>query len=232
MADWECNEGSGRFLNNLASPADSGLLQNHAALRGGALDLDGTDDYVNCGTRLLASLAGAFTVGVKVRWTSGTQVPAVGFNASDTSPSLAPVWTPGRSLAYLGGSNYRYFSHAPVDVDDGAWHDLHFVVTGPAQADIASSSLYADGRAQTVSTTVQTDVRGTITVCYIGRVRTLYWAGGLDRVRVWSRALLPSEVAWLAAEPYAMIADPSPRRYFIFKSEEAASTSWIGGGFW
>jgi hypothetical protein len=150
----------------------------------------------------------------------------------NTYVTLAPVYSAGTSLIYLGELNYQYFNHAPVDVDDGSWHDLCFIITGGAQGDIANSALYADGRAQTRGTTNQTGTRDALSYCYLGRRATFYWKGGLDRIRVWNRALHPSEVAWLAAEPYSMIADPSPRRHFIFKSEEAASTSWIGGGFW
>jgi hypothetical protein len=42
------------------------------------------------------------------------------------------------------------------------------------------------------------------------------WNGTIEYVYVWNRALTPNEVAWLAAEPYCMIAPPVPDHVWWF----------------
>jgi hypothetical protein len=113
------------------------------------------------------------------------------------------------AILYLGESNYRY---AKVNLRDGKWHHIAFVVSGPNQSDILSSKIWADGVIPPIgnnpATSTPSAPSGNV---WIGANAFI---GAMDQVIIHARALSPGEILRLYQDPYCGIADDSAGRYY------------------
>lgn len=98
-----------------------------------------------------------------------------------------------------------------TDLRDGRWHHLGVVYLGGSDSDVASHvKLYVDGRLETLSGRrsqyIRTDTESRQSVAVtLGRwlgiwpgMAPFYFRGAIDEVRIFEKALLPSQVASLA----------------------------------
>lgn len=218
---WLFNEGSGVRANDLAQ-VNNGVLTGGCTRDGQSLLFNGSSGYVDAGAGKSLAVTGDQTLVARIQnsianWGRIINRMAIG---SPYPGYQFILWTDGR-LAYgcEGG-----WVQSTSSWNDGRWHDVVVSQKGGV------ASFYGDGRSDGVAAAgIPTD--GGVNL-YIGRWSSGYFTGRIQYSLIYNRALTPSEVAQLAAEPYCMIADPSPRRYFIFKSEEEAAGAWIGAGFW
>ena len=115
----------------------------------------------------------------------------------------------GIAFYVFDGSGYVVSPVArPEDVWDGAWHHVTGTFDGSAVR------LYLDGRpvGASVATALQIDYGTTSARTYFGRYAgdcDLGFAGDIDRVRLWSRALDPEAVV-AAAAGNGLTAGPAP----------------------
>jgi len=232
---WLCNEGGGRLLNDLCgmSPA-LGLPAWGGGPGGTALKLAGVNNTApECANRPSLNITGPLTIAARVMPDSFVT------SAYILARNLA---APTTSMQYGLYASAGTGDVTPV-IENAVWSPSKNLTRGKLVSVVFSYdgvslwSLYFDGKVVATQVSAKTITSQNYPLLIGGRSNAgtgnVYsWNGLIDYAAVFASALLPSEVAWLAAEPYSMIADPSPRRYFIFKSEEAASTSWIGGGFW
>jgi hypothetical protein len=107
----------------------------------------------------------------------------------------------GINVGNSGGGFVPLRYVAPSAASLLGWHHLAVVYTGSGATTASNYTLYLDGVAQTLSTTAcaggkaqQTTLGG-----YAGDGQSDDWQGGLDEVRVYSRALTSTEVGMLAA---------------------------------
>ncbi|MDD4924653.1 MAG: LamG domain-containing protein [Dehalococcoidales bacterium] len=162
---------------------------------GGAIQLDGVDDYVHTDENL--SELKAFTVEAWIKTPGSADFfdTLVSFNGGGV-PIVAPVYTSGRSIIALGSNNYKYFSHSPVNIDDNNWHHVVFVVIGNNQNDIADAKMYADGMEQVGSSISKDGAPVAKTNIVIGEYSNLNFLGLIDEVKVYNRALSAEEVRY------------------------------------
>ena len=160
---------------------------------GNAVQLDGVDDYVNCGSgsQSLRGFASGFSIGSWFKWQAGTNAPLVLLSGSTGAYSV--FGTGNKPLIFRSSTNYRYFTPT-ISVIDGNWHYLVFTSTGNALNDIDNSKVYIDGIEQIGETSTKSGLPDAINGnCKIGGGNG-YMTGLVDDVRVYDRALSVEEV--------------------------------------
>jgi len=180
---------NGTWTTDTAGSASSGALYFNAS----------SNNYVNCGTD--ASLTGLTSwtteAWVKINEGGGTEQVLVGFNANDNN-SHNIIRGYGEELVsqlILGNNYHKRWYHSPVDVDDGNWHHIVFVVDS---TDIAACKLYADGQEQTYHSR---EISGGSALAkerfIIGSTAEIGWRhlnGIIDQVHIYGRALSVEEI--------------------------------------
>ena len=208
-AGTEVRLAGGRAAGTLAGFADSAAAWIEGR-HGGALRFDGVDDQVNLTGITPPTGAAARTVAVWARSSnSGVEQQVLlgyGTNSNGTRFSFKldvtnATWEP--RLEVQGGSVV-----GSTAVNDGAWHHLAVVVDdfdGIGGANVAEARLYVDGVREVVSSSTSMAINtaaGTTALMGASPHATNYnFAGDLDDVRVFPRALSDAEVAALAAAP-------------------------------
>ena len=170
-----------------AAGAANGTLVGGAAVVAGELLLDGVDDYVQLGEHIVPT-SGSYTVALFAR----QPIPQTGH----------------RELISQGFSNGPgfYIGHNPLGVirvsdswlntgvaypSDGLWH--HFAVA--VDSTVGSTTLYVDGILQaSVGFAIATTPAGTDTRFGQQFDDDEYFAGSLDEIRIYDRALSALEI--------------------------------------
>ena len=226
VAWWKLDEGSG---NNVLDWSGHG---NHGQLRGGpqwvsgydgiALELDGSDDYVNFSNP--SDLP------------SGTSARSMcGWGRTDTVSGgwrwLAAYGSPGTSQAmfigingvdlYGGGYGDDVFQSNFWEV--GVWHHICLTYDG------TTARLYADG------INVATETKNWDLVssrAHIGRqVNDLieFWDGAVDDVRIYDKVLTQDEIVLAMRGDPTLAWNPSPANESVPNLRDAGSLSWSAG---
>ena len=226
VAWWKLDEGSG---NNVLDWSGHG---NHGELRGGpqwvsgydgiALELDGSDDYVNFSNP--SDLP------------SGTSARSMcGWGRTDTVSGgwrwLAAYGSPGTSQAmfigingvdlYGGGYGDDVFQSNFWEV--GVWHHICLTYDG------TTARLYADG------INVATETKNWDLVssrAHIGRqVNDLieFWDGAVDDVRIYDKVLTQDEIVLAMRGDPTLAWNPSPANESVPNLRDAGSLSWSAG---
>ena len=226
VAWWKLDEGSG---NNVLDWSGHG---NHGQLRGGpqwvsgydgiALELDGSDDYVNFSNP--SDLP------------SGTSARSMcGWGRTDTVSGgwrwLAAYGSPGTSQAmfigingvdlYGGGYGDDVFQSNFWEV--GVWHHICLTYDG------TTARLYADG------INVATETKNWDLVssrAHIGRqVNDLieFWDGAVDDVRIYNKVLTQDEIVLAMRGDPTLAWNPSPANESVPNLRDAGSLSWSAG---
>jgi prepilin-type N-terminal cleavage/methylation domain-containing protein len=201
---WNFDEGTENTCSATEDVCDISGHNNHGIfygdtqfvdsdIEGYALSFDGTDDYVSAGGDFSGVEAFTVEAWVKTPGSSDFFDTLVSFRGGNL-PIVAPVYTSGASIIALGSSNYKYFSHSPVNIDDNSWHHVVFVVVGNDQGDIANAKMYADGIEQNSSSISQGGLPNSKTSVTIGKYSSLYYLGLIDEVRIYSSALSATEI--------------------------------------
>ena len=164
---------------------------------GSALDLDGVDDYVDCGNSELFSITDAFTLSLWINWRApGAEwqtVIAKGDNAwrlarGSTTQTMDFGFT-------AGGDRGWQAARTASDVPLGEWHHVAATIDT-----VEGAKIYLDG----VLEGTNGDTGG-ITVgdypVYIGenaQAASRFWDGSVDDVRLYDGVLSGPEISWLA----------------------------------
>ena len=178
---------------------DPVFITDNVKVGTGAIQLDGVDDYVEIvgyygitGTvsRTCAAWIKTTTTGEIMTWGRAAAGQKWVFLVQDTHG------TPGAIRAEVGGGYVVGFT----DVRDDMWH--HVAAVMGQGADVTEIKLYVDGQLETnstsagpqpVNTASDADVRIGV---FLGNDR--YFTGLIDDVRIYDRALSPTEIAVLA----------------------------------
>jgi N-acetylneuraminic acid mutarotase len=188
IAHWSLDEADGVIAYNSVSDSDGTLMgdsvwQPNDGKKGGALLLDGIDDYVSTDFVLDPS-SGPFSVLI---WIKGgmsgqaiiSQEVSADWLMADTEGNLmTELKAPGR-----GGKP----SQSQINITDGEWHRIGFVWDG------SSRILYVDGNV--VAEDTQDDLQSSQNCLYIGTGKAMepgtYWFGLIDDVRIYNRVVRP-----------------------------------------
>jgi prepilin-type N-terminal cleavage/methylation domain-containing protein len=188
---WTFDEGSGTSTNDMSGNSHNGTLvdgptwQEHAGCRlGRCLDFDGSNDYVNVAISMTPS--NPLSVSLWVRPSS--------------LPNPSTMWTFNSTGLYFGamGSNMTVWQNAfnsSLSYSIGAGNWYHFVVVREGDNISGGIKIYANG---SLISTKDSATLSSITSFRLGArdgsVIQLY-AGRIDDVRIYSRALSAAEIA-------------------------------------
>ena len=188
LAHWKLDEASGLVAPDSVG-TNPGTLLGHPTWQpgsgkiGGALRLDGVDDYMET-PFVLNPAAGPFSVFAWVKGGSGGQaiVSQAGGAHWLTVTSEGALMTELRQSGRQG----KPLTSAAV-ITDGAWHRVGLVWDG------TNRILYVDG--MEVSQDTQTGLANALGGLYLGAGGTLapgtFWSGLIDDVRIYDRAVKP-----------------------------------------
>lgn len=172
----------------------------------GALNLDGSNDYVDCGSAssLSLTITDAFTVSCWLRnaQTADANIVAKQRNAGSFQ-GYGIVLTNSRSaieaLIYGGSTHPGLLVSWPSNYADSTWHHLAFSYDG--SMNVSGLNLYTDGALVTGTTvlndaTAATDITNSVSLQISGRGGSAanVWGGYIDDVRIQKKALSGSEL--------------------------------------
>ncbi len=196
---WLFNEQGGLKLNDIAGKYNIGVLTNGPVWNNLALSFDGTDDYVAL-TYLLSSANAPVTVSA---WVKSNSIGANQWIIDDNNDNNLGL---GTSMRILTTGKIRFWSQDAIYQTDsntaltaGLWY--HCVGT----YDGSNNRVYINGILEnTVAVGVQTARNAANPQIGKSAFFGFPFNGYIDDVRIWNRALGPTEVAKLYAQPYSM----------------------------
>jgi hypothetical protein len=226
IAWWKLDEGQGTVVLDWSGHGHQGTLLNGpqwvAGYDGGALDFDGSDDYVDFGNPT------DFPSGTSARSMCGwgkTDSVAGGWRwiAAYGSPATSQAMFIGMTGTDLYGGGYGDDVLTAGYWQVGEWHHICLTYDG------ATARLYADG--------VQVDSAAktwglVLSRVHIGRqVNTAaeFWNGLVDDVRIYNKALTPAEIKQAMRGDPTLAWNPKPSRGAIVDIEHATPLSWSPG---
>ena len=195
------DEGAGTVAGDTSGNGNGCRLYNGPAWtqgkKGGGLNFDGADDYINCGNATSLDLPSELTISewVKLDSLASAPGPRLAVKMNTTSSNYDFLVQSGTNRLYIffyyGGNQDHILSNANA-LSDLQWH--HIVVTRNAARQI---NFYVDG-VNFGSSTATFDMITNNNNLYIGAYYTLttgFLDGTLDEVRIYNRALSPAEVS-------------------------------------
>jgi hypothetical protein len=194
VAYWAFDEGTGVIAYDSAGGNDGNLVGDPCWTTGqidGALEFDGVDDYVSCGTGPALTGTGPFAVSawVKSDVTKGQGIVTQRSTTSGNGMYGMGIFRDGRVQFQIYNGGYGCVVRSDVTVCDGLWHHVAAVRTNSTDGEI-----YVDGR---LSGTDSGPARSLNNVpVWIGRGFTgpFYFDGEIDEVMVFDGALSSIEV--------------------------------------
>jgi len=189
VAHFKLDEAKGTIANDSARNRDGTVHGNPqwqpaGGVVGGALQLDGFDDYVKTGF-LLNPSDGEFSV---LAWVKGGAPDQVVLSQIDGVNWLCTDSLEGNLMTSLQGSGR---SGGPLlsqtNITDGNWHRIGFVWDG------SNRTLYVDdiAVAQDTQDGLQGSDGGLHIGCGKGMEAGTYWSGLIDDVRIYDQAVRP-----------------------------------------
>ena len=212
------NETSGTTAADSSGNGNTGTLTNMADSEsttgkvGGALDFDGTNDFVSIADDASLNATTALTISAWVKTSSNnTQFVVTKFNHNSGVGSDDSYHMHIESSGVTVGRVEVNWAAGSIAVNDGQWHHLTYVFDKP------TSYLYVDGVYDSGGTypTFNSNINNSSEPVYIGRRNNngtpdLFFTGIIDDVRIYNSALSASEVSVLAG------AAPEPAETFAF----------------
>ena len=200
---WKFDEGNGTIANDYVGNNHGILIdgpQWTTGKVGGAINFDGIDDYINCGTNFgLISASQKLTVEL---WLNTQEIRQRKQIVSQT-PYLQGPWSLGipsfdegtgvLALFIRDANPYRYTGS--IVINDGNWHH----VVGTWDGATNTIALYIDGNLDDAWTTSYFVMRSTETELGIGSNppqggKRYFFNGTVDEVAIYNRALTPEEI--------------------------------------
>lgn len=191
MGYWPLNDGAGTVATDSSGNGYNGALVDSpvwaAGQFGGGLTLDGVDDGVTTGAAPLLDQPTALTIAAWIRHPASSQFRSI-FDKRDGGSDGYDLFLSSTSRLFIrvNGSTLT----GATAVDDDAWHHVVGVWDG------TSLALYVDGVLD-ASTSIPATALNTVAAPRLGHHFSdgaFRFAGTLDEVRVYDRALTASEV--------------------------------------
>ena len=234
---WKLNESSGTTANDSSGNENNGTLMGDpqwvAGKIGGALQFDGTDDYVEVPDSPSLDITDTITI---VAWVfrevdSGAYERIVAKSASagfDYWLHISTGDTTGGGFSDIGGSNPCVsFNAAPgTSIPLNQWTHLAFVYDGTYLKG------YVDGQLDKSENIGSFTIRTSTRPLWVGRLQNTYDFDGLiDEVRIYSRALTEAEIQRaMKGREEGIAYDPSPANEATDVPRDVV-LSWTPGEF-
>jgi hypothetical protein len=205
VAYWKLDETEGIVANNSTGESDGFLFGDPVwrpaeGKRGGALEVDGIDDYV-VSVPVLNPADGPFSV---FAWTKGRMLGQVIISQSDGTGTgetwLCTDMSNGNLMTGLVPQKIGRYTPQPLMsgsiISDGQWHHVGFVWDGSYRA------LYVDGVEVAKDNDAQNPLKSADGGLYIGAGKNLaaesFFSGLIDDVRIYNVTLSAEQIAALA----------------------------------
>ena len=158
------------------------------------LDLDGTNDYVDCGNE---ALGGSISVEC---WVKPAQIATdwVGFvcKNEDKDSGEGVFWLGQHSTdgkvrfgVYLNGTSESYIDTDGAVISNGSWYHVAATYDGNYQ------KIYINGTLVKTSSDLKTVLPSGTSNYYIGLSTEAYFSGRIDEVRIWNDVRTAAEIA-------------------------------------
>lgn len=203
---WSADDGSGSVVTGDAWGTDgsyNGSWTTTGTVSNSALDLDGTDDYVDLGD-LGTARNGTFSAHFSTTDTDGGIVDAANFG----SDGAASLWVENSNLTgsiNIAGTDYKLKSSSKVD--DGTLRHTAFKWHYNASTNTTTASLYIDGSSVDSISKAGEVTNAGLNPTYIGAGTgdRIYLAGTIDEVRIYKSTLSDSQISGLHSSPTAYL---------------------------
>jgi len=204
VAYWSFDVGKGdTTVYDMSGNRNHGTLTNMDATQdwvdgntglGQALDLDGSNDYVNIGDPPILNISGNITVSAWLKHTTGgSNTPLVARWGTDESYALfaGDVTTANALAFFIRVSNTNFTAISSNTYADGVWHHVVGIFDG------SNVRLIVDGGVEDVigdatSGPIDTPANNVVIGAYNNNGSN--FDGQVDDVRIYKRALAPQEV--------------------------------------
>lgn len=217
---WLLNERSGDKAYDSSGQGNIGTLTGMdpatdwvGSLHGGALDFDGSNDYIECADSPSLNIIKSITISAWINF-AVTNSPIVIVGRGNYQYLL--YWNAGQSVLSLwtGGSETQQFFTPVV----GTWY--HIVAINDEYNN--KRTIYINGKELSGSSSYVPSSSANV-VLRIGDSENFsyHWNGKIENILIYNRALSAQEVATLHAFPYAMFEEESP--YWILKAAGGAT---------
>ncbi len=222
-ANWRLDESSGTFHDwsgngNTATAVGNPYGNGFNGLLGGAISLDGANDYVNAGDIGDFSLADSFSVAL---WLNLDATPTA-FNSylGRHEGAGLPGWRIGNGTdrqkirILFQEDNSKYFTlDSNEEVLQAGWMHLAFTYDGSGTA--AGIILYIDGSVAasttgTIGKATKISAAGHLSIGARAADGGGKVAGAIDEVGIWSRLLSPAEIGQLYNDGAGLLIVPEP----------------------
>jgi len=229
---WKLDDGSGTTAVDSSGNDNDGTLvgspQWVVGKIGGALQLNGTSDYVNCSNDAVFDITEQVTLSVWVNTNdagNGQHNPYI--TKGDTTYGLKHHTSNGIEVFIYDGDWYQARSDALDSSFNSIWHHVAGTYDG------IQLKLYIDGALQTTSDHVGSIATNQFAV-NIGRNSEAeaddggrFYEGAIDDVRIYNRVLSSAEIAYLAdtTQGDGQLYVPVPSAAELYSSEPAGSRS-------
>ena len=215
---WLMNEGTGERVFDHSGYGNHGLMTNMDAAtdwvqspHGGALDFDGSDDYIYFGDAAVLQ-PDAWTIVATVRITTATWNMLCGWGAS-TVPGILLNVEDNRPLIYMSTGNYVYFhTNAWNLLTNGNWHNIVFTLPGVSQFDINDAQCIINGIQIAIDGVVDVGVQNLKNRFGIGN-SNFRFKGDMQFCYLYNRVLSSPEIAQLYKNPHCFLQPPTSSRY-------------------
>jgi hypothetical protein len=210
VAWWQLDDASGTSANDASPGQHHGKLKGGPAwtkgYKGGALKLDGKNDYIAITKAFFKRKdIPAVTVAAWIRTSSPNSQVIASFDRDEYwELGVNGVFAKNGQAGWTVTTNAGQINLASqTRVDDGHWHHVAGVF------DHGQATIYVDGIMDATKTTGQTIGRGNRRYGFLGvgskadrydgtKAQGGHFAGDMDDVRIYSRALTDDEIAQLA----------------------------------
>ena len=203
---WAFEDGGGSVLRDVAGRGHNGTLTNMdpatdwvVSQHGGALDFDGSDDYVSVDSPL--DWGGAVSFYCRAMMTaqgdgSGSGHDIFLLEVVSGSDMLIFYFNDGVELRLLSINTGSIDAQYTTALDDGKFHDLAFVVQPGDYARV-----YIDGVMAVEDSTPGTMSYSSTPTVFFGGEDDVDrgWDGQISDIRLWNRALSAGEIAGMYA---------------------------------
>ena len=197
-----------------------------------SIELDGIDDYVDCGNGASLQITGALTISawVKMSSTSGQSQDCLISKDNGSSQRSYTLW--GKTsfssspIAYIWNGGTNYSVQATTNIEDDNWHHVMLVYIPST-----SLSIYVDGTLENTNTTsIPSSINNANTNINIGRFGngTFALTGNIDEVAVWNSD--QSSIASAIGSSPVDLSSYSPVSWWRFEGTGTTATDSGSGG--
>lgn len=168
-----------------------------------ALDFDGTDDYIDCGTSQLVDFSSSFTISAWVYITSTASGYDCVYAFKGASNAFVMFFNNGSGYSPISFGSANYPTDATIkcatNVTLNKWNNIVIVYNGNGIATPSNYTFYIDNTSHTLTNSAGFSDNGNVN--YIGRYDPSHsFTGSISNVSIWNAALTSTQVTEIYSE--------------------------------